>query len=238
MGNTSQKTKKSGKPKTRPALFDTMLEKWQRGEVTAREAAKELGIVHQTFLKWAREYGSVQCDEKKQRQLIIARQCEGRSAAKARGVKLGRKPIAIPDNFEEIKQRWLREEITGREASAMLGITHTVFTNWVGVKGLFDHNKTRQCDRRRQQEGFAAARARGVRLGKPPMERPPLFEKLKEQWSCGEISAREGARQLGIGTITFLNWVDGRHQGHEGAKARGYVYKGRQRIKKTQEMRG
>ena len=32
----------------------------------------------------------------------------------------------------------------------------------------------------RQAEGFAAAKARGVRCGQPPMERPPEYESLKK----------------------------------------------------------
>lgn len=59
----------------------------------------------------------------------------------------------------------------------------------------------------RQAEGIAAAKQQGVRFGRKPMERPPQFEMLKEQWAKGEISARAAARELKITHKTFLTWV-------------------------------
>lgn len=45
--------------------------------------------------------------------------------------------------------------------------------------------------RQRQQEGIAAAKARGVKFGRPPKQRPHEFEELKEKWLNCEISARK-----------------------------------------------
>ncbi|WP_317394441.1 hypothetical protein [Agathobaculum desmolans] len=59
----------------------------------------------------------------------------------------------------------------------------------------------------RQTEGIHAARAKGVRFGRPPMERDPKFEELKKQWESGQISLREGGRQLGGTHKTFQKWV-------------------------------
>ena len=59
----------------------------------------------------------------------------------------------------------------------------------------------------RQAEGFAAAKARGVRCGQPPMERPPEYESLKKKWQQGNISARHPALRLGVTHRTFLRWV-------------------------------
>ena len=42
-------------PITRPAMFNTLREQWQRGDFSARHAAKLLGVAHSTFLRWARE---------------------------------------------------------------------------------------------------------------------------------------------------------------------------------------
>ena len=42
------------RPKARPFDYPEKLEKWQRGEISAREAARQLGITHKTFLSWAR----------------------------------------------------------------------------------------------------------------------------------------------------------------------------------------
>jgi len=59
----------------------------------------------------------------------------------------------------------------------------------------------------RQAEGIAAAKAKGVKFGRPPYERPALFEPIHELWQSGEISAREAARRLEITHPTFLAWV-------------------------------
>lgn len=66
----------------------------------------------------------------------------------------------------------------------------------------------REFIRQRQAEGIAIAKQKGIRFGRQPMERPILYESLKEKWKCGEISAREAARQLGIAHRTFLLWAN------------------------------
>lgn len=65
----------------------------------------------------------------------------------------------------------------------------------------------REFNRQRQAEGIAAAKARGVRFGQRPMERPALYEALRTAWQEGSLSARECARRLGITHRTFLRWV-------------------------------
>ena len=65
----------------------------------------------------------------------------------------------------------------------------------------------REFIRQRQAEGIAAAKERGVRLGRPPMTRPALFREIREAWERREISAREAARRLNVNHKTFLEWV-------------------------------
>jgi DNA invertase Pin-like site-specific DNA recombinase len=65
----------------------------------------------------------------------------------------------------------------------------------------------REYIRQRQAEGIAAAKARGVRFGRPPKEQPALFEEVRHAWERKDISAREAARQLGVDCMTFLSWV-------------------------------
>ena len=65
----------------------------------------------------------------------------------------------------------------------------------------------REFIRQRQAEGIAAAKARGVKFGRKPMERPAAFEDIREMWEIGNISARGAAKQLGITHRTFLNWA-------------------------------
>jgi len=65
----------------------------------------------------------------------------------------------------------------------------------------------REFTKQRQAEGIAAAKGRGVRFGRPPMERPDNFPEVLTAWERGEISAREAGRRLGITHKTFLEWV-------------------------------
>jgi len=59
----------------------------------------------------------------------------------------------------------------------------------------------------RQAEGIAAAKARGVKFGRPPLEIPALFQEVQEAWVRKEISAREAGRRLGVSYKTFQSWV-------------------------------
>ena len=48
---------------------------------------------------------------------IKQRQAEGIAAAKAKGIRFGRPPKPLPDNFHEAYQRWKQGEITGTAAA-------------------------------------------------------------------------------------------------------------------------
>jgi DNA invertase Pin-like site-specific DNA recombinase len=54
-----------------------------------------------------------------ERENILQRQAEGIAAAKAKGVIFGRKPVALPDNFDEIFHRWRDKELSNEEAAAL-----------------------------------------------------------------------------------------------------------------------
>jgi len=41
-------------PMARPTDYPEKLARWQRGEISAREAARQIGVTHKTFLKWVR----------------------------------------------------------------------------------------------------------------------------------------------------------------------------------------
>ena len=65
----------------------------------------------------------------------------------------------------------------------------------------------REFIRQRQAEGIAAARARGVHLGRPAMEKPENFSDVYTAWSRGQFSARKAAEYLNISYKTFLKWA-------------------------------
>lgn len=51
-----------------------------------------------------------------EREHIRQRQAEGIAAAKERGVQFGRPPKPLPDNFDEIYNRWIKHDLSLRNA--------------------------------------------------------------------------------------------------------------------------
>ncbi len=58
---------------------------------------------------------------------IRQRQAEGIAAAKAKGVKFGRPPKPLPENFHGVYQRWKSGEITGTAAAKLCGMPLATF---------------------------------------------------------------------------------------------------------------
>lgn len=66
-----------------------------------------------------------------ERDFIKQRQREGIEAARANGVHFGRVAMQRPENYEEVKNEWIKGIISAREAGRLLGISHTGFKKWV-----------------------------------------------------------------------------------------------------------
>ena len=58
---------------------------------------------------------------------IKQRQAEGIAAAKAKGIRFGRPPKPLPDNFHDAYQRWKQGEITGTAAAKECGMPLSTF---------------------------------------------------------------------------------------------------------------
>ncbi len=58
---------------------------------------------------------------------IRQRQAEGIAAAKARGVRFGRRPNPLPENFYEVYKQWKMKNVTISEASKLCGMPQTTF---------------------------------------------------------------------------------------------------------------
>lgn len=121
-------------------------------------------------------------------------------------------------NYSEILEQWrvLTKKI--RAAIVVLDIplldtrkerdlTGTLIADIVLQLLSYVAQTEREFIRKRQAEGIAAAKGRGVQFGRKPMERPAQYKSVKKRWEAGEISGREAARQLGINNRTFRLWV-------------------------------
>jgi len=62
-----------------------------------------------------------------ERDNIKQRQAEGIAAAKAKGVKFGRPPKKLPDNFKTVYKRWINKEIPVKEAAKECNMPTTTF---------------------------------------------------------------------------------------------------------------
>ena len=122
-------------------------------------------------------------------------------------------------NYEEILEQW--RIITKDKGAAIVvldmplldtrrnrDLTGTLIADIVLQLLSYVAQTEREFIRQRQAEGIAAAKARGVKFGRKPKERPAEYEHLRDEWRAGRISARAAARQLGVAHRTFMKWVE------------------------------
>ena len=57
--------------------------------------------------------------------------------------------------------------------------------------------------RQRQAEGIAAAKAKGIRFGRPPKPLPENFHSAYQHWKSGEITGTVAAKECGMPLATF-----------------------------------
>lgn len=121
-------------------------------------------------------------------------------------------------NYEEILDQW---RIITREKKAAIvvldmplldtrqgrDLTGTLIADIVLQLLSYVAQTEREFIRQRQAEGIAAAKARGVHLGRAPMEIPEKFASVYDQWKRGDVSGRGAARMLGVAQHTFTKWA-------------------------------
>lgn len=61
--------------------------------------------------------------------------------------------------------------------------------------------------RKRQAEGIAAARERGVKFGRAAIQKPADFEEVLALYREGKISTRKAGERMGVSHTTFIKWV-------------------------------
>ena len=57
--------------------------------------------------------------------------------------------------------------------------------------------------RKRQEQGIAAAKARGVRFGRPPKPLPKNYHSAYQKWKAGKITGAAAAKECGMPLATF-----------------------------------
>lgn len=68
------------------------------------------------------------------------------------------------------------------------------------------HERENICQR--QAQGIAAAKARGVRFGRPPKPRPSNYHSAYLRWRSGAITGTAAAKERGIPLSTFRYWAE------------------------------
>ena len=59
--------------------------------------------------------------------------------------------------------------------------------------------------RQRQAEGIAAAKARGIKFGRPSLPIPENFYQMREDWRAGKIAIEEAAKACNMCSKTFYS---------------------------------
>ena len=93
---------------------------------------------------------------------------------------------------------------TRREAN---GVTGEFIADMVLQLRSYGAHFERDNIRQSQAEGFSSARARGVRFGRPRIERPDAFETGRGLYSSGGLTCAEAAEACGVSESTFRRWI-------------------------------
>ena len=117
-------------------------------------------------------------------------------------------------NYEEIQNQWriLTKDIgidicvidmpllDTRNGKDLMG---TFIADLVLQILSFVAQNERENIKKRQAEGIAAARARGVHLGRPPIETPEDFPQIVRDWETGKILFNDALERSGLTETTF-----------------------------------
>lgn len=117
-------------------------------------------------------------------------------------------------NYEEIQKQWriLTKDIgvdicvidmpllDTRQGKDLMG---TFIADLVLQVLSFVAQNERENIRKRQMEGIAVAKARGVKFGRPEIAFPSNFESVVENWEKKQLTLQEAVRQCHMSKATF-----------------------------------
>ena len=130
-------------------------------------------------------------------------------------------------NYREIREQWriLTQEkevdicvldmplLDTRQGRDLMG---TFIADLVLQILSFVAQSERENIRSRQAQGIAAAKARGVRFGRPPLPLPLNFHAVREEWKSKKITLHQVAEACGMPMSTF--YYKATNQTREGKK--------------------
>ena len=117
-------------------------------------------------------------------------------------------------NYEEIQNQW---RILTKEKGVDIAVIDMSLLDTRNGKDLmgtfiadlvlqilsFVSQNERETIRKRQSEGIAAAKARGVRFGRPIKKPPENFAKLVKEWERGKLLLSDVIKKTGLKEATF-----------------------------------
>ena len=135
-------------------------------------------------------------------------------------------------NYDEIQEQWrfISKErgiaivvldmplLNTKENAELIG---QFITDLVLQLLSFVAQTERESIRTRQREGIEAAKARGVRFGRPRLQLPEGFSSIVKKWREGAFTAQEAAQRLGFSRSTFFRRVRELEQQQSAACASG-----------------
>ncbi len=119
-------------------------------------------------------------------------------------------------NYDEIQNQW---RVLTKERGADIAVIDMPLLDTRNGKDLmgtfiadlvlqilsFVAQSERETTRKRQAEGIAAARARGVRFGRPIKKPPENFPATVKAWERGKLTFAEVLKRTGLKEATFYN---------------------------------
>ncbi|MGO5323186.1 recombinase family protein [Collinsella sp. LCP19S3_H3] len=121
-------------------------------------------------------------------------------------------------DYREVLDEWRRITVDRRAAIVVLdmplldtreqpdGITGTFMADLVLQILSYVAQLERENIKQRQAEGIASARLRGVRFGRPALERPDGYNDVIKSLEGDEVTRREAATPLNVSASTFDRW--------------------------------
>ena len=121
--------------------------------------------------------------------------------------------MAYASNERELSREELQAKLQrlAREISSDLDALESVqskelLSDFVSQLFLSAADQSRREGRRQKQaEGIAAAKAKGVRFGRPAAPLPDNFDQLRQAWRSGQMSLQQAASACGMAKATFYN---------------------------------